>query len=136
MRTWTGAETELICEATSLDGRNLLTGSLSRMTVGPRELLVAAALSAAAFFGVYAIAYEWHTGGQLDGRALLGFSVIRVSLATHAAHFFQSLCNPAPYLVICLVVLAIVLATRGVCARPRSSWSSPAPTLPPRRSSR
>ena len=84
------------------------------MTVGPRELLVAAALSAAAFFGVYAIAYEWHTGGQLDGRALLGFSVIRVSLATHAAHFFQSLCNPAPYLVICLVVLAIVLATRGV----------------------
>lgn len=92
----------------------MLTGSLSRMTVGPRELLVAAALSAAAFFGVYAIAYEWHTGGQLDGRALLGFSVIRVPLATHAAHFFQSLCNPAPYLVICLVLLAIVLATRGV----------------------
>lgn len=92
----------------------MLTGSLSQMTVGPRELLVAAALSAAAFFGVYALAYEWHTGGQLDGRALVGFSVIRVSLATHAAHFFQSLCNPGPYLVICLVVVVIVLATRGV----------------------
>jgi undecaprenyl-diphosphatase len=84
------------------------------MTVGPRELLVAAALSAAAFFGVYALAYEWHTGGQLDGRALVGFSVIRVSLATHAAHFFQSLCDPTPYLVICIVVAVIVLATRGV----------------------
>jgi undecaprenyl-diphosphatase len=84
------------------------------MTVGPRELLVAAALSAAAFFGVYAVAYEWHTGAQLDGRALVGFSVIRVSIATHAAHFFQSLCDPAPYLVICVVVAAIVVATRGV----------------------
>ena len=84
------------------------------MTVGPRGLLVAAALSAAGFFGVYALAYEWHTGGQLDGRALVGFSVIRVSLATHAAHFFQSLCDPAPYLLICVVVAAIVLATRGV----------------------
>jgi membrane-associated phospholipid phosphatase len=84
------------------------------MKVGPRECLVAAALSAAAFFGVYALAYEWHTGGQVDGRALVGFSVIRVSLATHAAHFFQSLCDPKPYLLICLVVLAIVLVTRGV----------------------
>lgn len=84
------------------------------MTVGPRQLLVAAALSAAAFFGVYALAYEWHTGGQLDGRALVGFSVIRVSLATHAAHFFQSLCDPAPYLVICVVIAAIVLVSRGV----------------------
>jgi membrane-associated phospholipid phosphatase len=84
------------------------------MTVGPRGLLVGAALSAAGFFGVYALAYEWHTGGQLDGRALVGFSVIRVSLATHAAHFFQSLCDPAPYLLICVVVAAIVLATRGV----------------------
>src|SRR6185503_16562283 len=84
------------------------------MTVGPRGLLVAAALSAAGFFGVYALAYEWHTGGQLDGRTLVGFSVIRVSLATHAAHFFQSLCDPAPYLLICVVVAVIVLATPGV----------------------
>ena len=84
------------------------------MTVGPRELLVAAALSAAAFFGVYALAYEWHTGGQLDGRALVGFSVIRVSIVTHGARFFQSLCDPRPYLLICLVLVAIVLVTRGV----------------------
>jgi membrane-associated phospholipid phosphatase len=84
------------------------------MTAKPRALLTAAALDATACFGLYLVAYEWHAGGQLDGRALLGFSVIRVSIVTHAAHFFQSLCDPAPYLVICVVLVAIVLTTRGV----------------------
>jgi membrane-associated phospholipid phosphatase len=84
------------------------------MTARVRALLTAAALDAMAFFGLYALAYEWHAGGQLDGRALLGFSVIRVSIVTHAAHFFQSLCDPTPYLVMCVVLVAIVLTTRGV----------------------
>jgi membrane-associated phospholipid phosphatase len=84
------------------------------MTAAPRDLLVAAALTAAAFFGVYALAYEWHAGGQLDGRALVGFAVIHVSAVTHLAHFFESLCEPRPYLVICVILLAIVIATRGL----------------------
>jgi membrane-associated phospholipid phosphatase len=40
--------------------------------------------------------------------------VIHVSVVTHLAHFFESLCQPRPYLVICVIVLAIVFATRGV----------------------
>jgi membrane-associated phospholipid phosphatase len=83
------------------------------MRVGARDVLVAAAITAAAFFGLYALAYETHTGGLLDQRALQGYQAIRESAVTDAAHFFQSVCDPVPYVVICIVLLAFVLAGRG-----------------------
>lgn len=83
------------------------------MRLRPRDLLVAAAIIAAAFFGLYALAYETHTGGLLDQRALQGFQAIRESAVTDAARFVQSLCDPVPYLVICIVLLALVFAGRG-----------------------
>jgi membrane-associated phospholipid phosphatase len=83
------------------------------MPSGSRGLLAAAAFIAATFFALYVLAYDWHLGGQIDNRSLVGFGVIGVPLVTDVAQIVQSLCQPGPYLAISATLLIVVAIERG-----------------------
>ncbi len=84
------------------------------MSAKPRFLVASAGYCVVAFLALLVLAYYVKPTARLDAAALHGFVALgRPSIngiATGLAH----LCNPVPYAVAALVVIAVALAVRGL----------------------
>jgi membrane-associated phospholipid phosphatase len=86
------------------------------MRLGVRFLLLSSAACALVFMALLIGVYHTPTGRWLDNAALEGFlSALSSSGQTNAANAVAALCDPAPYAVFALAILATALVQR----RPR-----------------
>jgi membrane-associated phospholipid phosphatase len=76
-------------------------------------MLAGAAACMAAFAVLLALAYGFAPAEWLDGNALAGFVAASDSPVARFAEAFAWLCNPAPYALLVLPVLAYALVKRG-----------------------
>jgi membrane-associated phospholipid phosphatase len=76
-------------------------------------MLAGAAGCMAAFAVLLALAYGFGPAEWLDGNALAGFVAAKDSPVARFAEVFAWLCNPAPYALLVLPVLAYALVKRG-----------------------
>jgi membrane-associated phospholipid phosphatase len=83
------------------------------MSATPRRLLAGAAGCMAAFAVLMTLAYSWAPAEWLDGNALSGFVAARDSAVSHFANVFAWVCNPGPYALLVLPVLAYALIKRS-----------------------
>jgi membrane-associated phospholipid phosphatase len=83
------------------------------MTAAPRKMLVAAAACVAAFGVLLALAYGVGPVEWLDGNALDGFVAAGDSRVADVANVLAWLCNPAPYALLVLPLLAYALIKRS-----------------------
>src|SRR3954469_12553737 len=84
------------------------------MTAAPRKMLLAAAACVAAFGVLLALAYGVGPVEWLDGNALDGFVAAGDSRVADVANVLAWMCNPAPYALLVLPLLAYALLKRSV----------------------
>src|SRR4051812_2331380 len=83
------------------------------MSRSPRIMLVAAAWCVVGFFGLLALAYYSGAGRWIDNSALHGFQAMHHDRVDRVASYVAHLCNPLPYALASLVVIAIAARMRG-----------------------
>jgi membrane-associated phospholipid phosphatase len=79
----------------------------------PRIMLAAAFWCVVAFFGLLVVAYFTGPGRWLDSAASHGFEATHHDRIDRVAHTIAHLCNPLPYALASLVVIAIAAKARG-----------------------
>src|SRR6478609_9241659 len=83
------------------------------MSRTPRIMVAAALWCVVAFFGLLVLAYYVGPTHWLDVASLHGFMSMYNARVDHAATIFAHLCNPLPYAVASLIVVAIAAKVRS-----------------------
>src|SRR3954471_23393045 len=83
------------------------------MSRTPRIMVAAALWCAVGFVGLLALAYFVGPARWIDNAALHGFTAMSNDRVDRVASAIAHLCNPLPYAVASLVVIAIAAKTRG-----------------------
>src|SRR3954466_9831688 len=83
------------------------------MSRTPRIMVAGAAWCVVAFFGLLGLAYFWGPSHWLDVAALHGFRSMYNARVDHVAYVFAHLCNPVPYAIASLIVVAIAARARS-----------------------
>src|SRR3954466_13021826 len=79
----------------------------------PRIMVAAAPRCFVAFVGLLALAYYSTAGRWVDNSALHGFEAIHHDKVDRVATVVAHLCNPLPYAVAALIVIAIAAKARN-----------------------
>ncbi|MEA2429683.1 MAG: hypothetical protein QOI19_156 [Thermoleophilaceae bacterium] len=77
-------------------------------------MVAAAAWCVVAFFALLALAYYVGPAQTLDAAALHGFQAMHHARVDRVANVFAHLCNPLPYAIASLIVVAIAAKLRGL----------------------
>src|SRR5204862_6315132 len=83
------------------------------MSRTPRIMVAAALWCVVAFFGLLALAYYVRPTHWLDVAALHGFMAMYNPRVDRVANVFAHLCNPIPYAIASLIVVAIAARARS-----------------------
>jgi membrane-associated phospholipid phosphatase len=83
------------------------------MRLSARALLVSSAACVGAFIALLLVAYHTGPGRWLDNAAVDGFLSVQNAQTAPLAHRIAGLCDPGPYILIALAIVATAAVTRG-----------------------